>query len=136
MKQISKLTSGLPTLGKFITSNRTFQAYAATAQKFGGQAKGGALWAVPCGLYILWLVLRLFQFALPLPPSSLFLTLPPSPSTFSLAQTLKHSNTNRMVAPALTDNFRSSLGLPKLKESLPSQAKYMLEEIDQMPVKR
>lgn len=43
-----------------------------------------------------------------------------------------------MVYPALTDSFRSGLGLPKSKEYLPSKVNYMLEdgEIDKMPVKK
>ena len=41
-----------------------------------------------------------------------------------------------MVFPALTDNFRVGLGLPKGKESIPSQAKYEESEVDQMPVKK
>lgn len=41
-----------------------------------------------------------------------------------------------MIFPALTDNFRGELGLPKGTESLPSQAKYEESEVDQMPVKK
>ena len=38
-----------------------------------------------------------------------------------------------MISPALTDNFRNSLGLPSTKEAVPSQIKYTSEEIDTMP---
>jgi len=41
-----------------------------------------------------------------------------------------------MIFPALTDNFRGELGLPKKKDTIPSQAKYEESEVDQMPVKK
>ena len=42
----------------------------------------------------------------------------------------------RMVWPALTENFRAAVGLPRATPYLPSRAKYALEEVDQMPVKK
>ena len=41
-----------------------------------------------------------------------------------------------MVLPALTDPFRTSLGLPLKKEAIPSQVKYQADEIDNMPTVR
>jgi len=41
-----------------------------------------------------------------------------------------------MVWPALTENFRAAVGLPRATPYLPSRAKYALEEVDQMPVKK
>jgi hypothetical protein len=40
------------------------------------------------------------------------------------------------VWPALTENFRASVGLPRATPYLPSRPKYQLEEIDQMPTKK
>lgn len=41
-----------------------------------------------------------------------------------------------LIYPAFTDSFRTSLGLPKAKETLVSKVSFKLDEIDTMPVKR
>lgn len=41
-----------------------------------------------------------------------------------------------LIYPALTDGFRTSLGLPKAKEPIITKVGYKLDEIDTMPIKR
>jgi len=55
---------------------------------------------------------------------------------FSLLSLSLSFSLSRMVWPALTENFRAAVGLPRATPYLPSRAKYALEEVDQMPVKK